>query len=181
MASTDLGKELNAKSLLGRIADRKRTRLVHSLVSKNMVILDLGCGTGWLVEMLRREGYNAVGIDPNLPNANSSYLLKRSAYETGFVNDRFDCIICLETIEHLEPRVYTEIERISKNEGRLLITTPKKKWNRLTEFLSSTGLTEPLVTPHINLVDPHDIPFDLQASGSLMFLEWYGVYMIRKE
>ena len=155
--------------------------LLQEHTSNMNSVLDLGCGTGWLVEMLRREGYNAVGIDSNLPDTNSSYLSKRSAYETRFVDDRFDCIICLETIEHLDPRVYNEIERISKNEGKLLITTPKKKWNKLVEFLSFTGLTEPLVTPHINLVDPHDIPFDLQASGSFMFLEWYGVYVIRKE
>jgi ubiquinone/menaquinone biosynthesis C-methylase UbiE len=168
--------------LFGRMADRRRGRLVRSLVSKEMEILDLGCGSGWLVEALRREGYKATGIDPNLPHANPpSYLLKRSAYETGFADNSFDCLICLETIEHLEPRVYTEINRVSKNRGRLLVTTPKKRWNWLVEFLSCVGLSEPLVTPHINLVDPHDIPFDLEASGSFMLLEWYGIYTIRKQ
>lgn len=54
-------------------------------VSKDMAILDLGCGTGWLVEKLRLEGYNAVGIDPNLPASSSrSYLLRRNAYDTEF-------------------------------------------------------------------------------------------------
>jgi SAM-dependent methyltransferase len=164
------------------MADRRRIRLVRSQVSKKMAILDVGCGSGWLVETLRREGYNAIGIDPNLQDANSSsYLLKRSAYETGFADNSFDCIICLETIEHLEPRVYAEIRRIGKNEGWLLITTPKKRWNGVIEFLSFVRLSEPLITRHINLVDPHDIPFNLEACGSFLFLEWYGVYTIRKE
>jgi 2-polyprenyl-3-methyl-5-hydroxy-6-metoxy-1,4-benzoquinol methylase len=172
----------DAGSFLGRVADRRRIRLVRSLVSKKMTFLDLGCGTGWLVEMLRSEGYNAIGIDPNLPTAKSSnHLIKRSAYETGFADDSFDCIVCLESIEHLEPRVYTEISRISKSGARLLVTTPKKKWNWLVELLSHVGLSEPLVTPHINLVDPDEIPFDLEEYGSFMFLEWYGVYTIRKK
>jgi 2-polyprenyl-3-methyl-5-hydroxy-6-metoxy-1,4-benzoquinol methylase len=175
-----LDEKQETMSLLGRIADRKRMGLVHSLVSKEMMILDLGCGTGWLVESLRHEGYNAIGIDPNLRTTDSHYLFKGSAYDTGFADNTFDGIICLETIEHLEPRVYAEIRRISKNGGWLLVTTPKKKWNWLVELLSSARLSDPLVTPHINLVDRHDIPFELEKSGSLMFLEWYGVYIIRK-
>jgi SAM-dependent methyltransferase len=157
-------------------------RLVRSVISRDMEILDLGCWSGWLVEELRRVGYKAIGIDPNLPHDNPpSYLLQMSAYETEFADNSFDCVICLETIEHLEPRVYTEIRRISKNVGKLLVTTPKKRWNWLVEFLSSVRLSEGLVTPHINLVNPRDIPFDLETSGSFMLLEWYGIYTIRKE
>jgi 2-polyprenyl-3-methyl-5-hydroxy-6-metoxy-1,4-benzoquinol methylase len=163
-------------SPIGRIADRKRGELVRSYISKEMAILDLGCGTGWLVELLRREGYDAIGIDPNLPDSNlRGYLLRRSAYETGFVDSSFDCITCLETIEHLEPRVYAEIRRISKHRGKLIVTTPKKRWNPLIELLSSAGLADPLVTAHINLVSPQDIPFLLEESGPFMWLEWYGV------
>ncbi len=169
------------KSVLGRVASRKRMHIVRSLIAKKMAILDLGCGTGWLVKLLRGEGYMVIGVDTNLPDADtSSYLLRRSAYETGFADNAFDCIICLETIEHLEPRVYTEIKRISNNGARLLVTTPKKRWNWLVEILSRVGLSSPLVTPHINCVDPPDIPFDLEVSRSFMFLEWYGIYTIRK-
>jgi SAM-dependent methyltransferase len=116
-----------------------------------------------------------------LPNASStSYLSRRSAYETEFADSSFDCITCLETIEHVEPRVYVEIRRIAKDGGKLVVTTPKKGWNRLIELLSEVGLADPLVTPHINLVGPSDIPFRLERTGSFMLLEWYGVYRISK-
>jgi len=85
-----------------------------------MVILDLGCGSGWLVKALRNQGYNITRIDPNLPNSNSaSYLLKRSAYENGFPNGSFDCITCLETIEHLEPRVYKRLKEYVRMDASL--------------------------------------------------------------
>lgn len=147
-----------------------------------MEILDLGCGSGWLVEALRNEGHSAIGIDPNLPGSVSrSYLLKRSAYETGFRDGRFDCVICLETIEHLQPEVFGEIARVSREGAKLILTTPKKRWNWFVELLSSVGLADSLVTPHINLVCPHDLPFVPEETGSFMFFEWYGVYRIHKK
>ena len=167
--------------MLGRIADWRRRRFVRSRLSRNMTILDLSCGSGWLVEALREEGYNAIGLDPNLPDSSSkSYLLKRSAYETGFADESFDCIILLETIDHLEPRVYSEIRRVSKDGAKFLITTPKKRWNWAIELLSSLGFADPLVTPQINIVGPDDIPFQLEKAGSFIWLEWYGIYRIEK-
>jgi len=167
--------------ILGTIANDKRLKLVRSHISPDMSVLDVGCGTGWLVEKLRKEGFNVIGIDPNLPSGHSkNFLLERSAYETGFADDSFDCIICLETIEHLEPRVYEEIKRIAKDSSRLIVTTPKKRWNGIVELLSRVGLADPLVSPHINIVDPLDLPFLLEQTGSFMLLEWYGIYRVVK-
>ena len=114
-------------------------------------------------------------------SSSKSYLLKGVADETGFADESFDCIILLETLEHLSPRVYAEIKRIAKDRGELILTTPKKRWNWLIELLSTRGLADPLVTPHINLVGPWDIPFELETFGSFMFLEWYGIYRIHKK
>jgi 2-polyprenyl-3-methyl-5-hydroxy-6-metoxy-1,4-benzoquinol methylase len=167
---------------IGSIANRKRMKFVVREISKDMRILDLGCGDGSYVNELRREGYDIVGIDPNLPSsAEGDYLFRRSAYESGFEDSMFDAIVCLETIEHLEPKVYDEIRRIAKEGCKLIVTTPKKRWNWLVELLSKLGLADPLTTPHINLVSPEDLPFALMKSGSFMFVEWWGVYRVSKK
>lgn len=146
-----------------------------------MAILDLGCGEGWFTKSLRGKGFNVIGIDPNLPRRSETpYLQRKSAYQSGFDDNTFDGIICLETIEHLESSVYAEIKRIMKKDGKLIVTTPKKRWNWLVETLSKVGLSDPLVTPHVNLVNPGDIPFELTKHGSFMVIEWWGVYHIRK-
>jgi len=167
-------------TIIGWVANRKRLRFVATELSSDMSVLDLGCGDGWFVESLRQWGFDVTGIDPNLPHAETNYLQRKSAYESGFDDDTFDCIICLETIEHLESRVYAEIKRILKKDGKLIVTTPKKRWNWFVEFLSKVGLSDPIVTPHVNVVDPNDIPFELVKHGSFMFFEWWGIYRIRK-
>lgn len=146
-----------------------------------MEILDLGCGDGWLVKTLRNNGFKVIGIDPNLPvNAATNFLLRRNAYETGFKDNTFDFVICLETIEHLGPKVYPEIRRILKQNGRIFVTTPKKRWNWVIELLSAARLSDPLVTPHTNLVDPDEIPFELVKYDSFFLFEWWGIYLNRK-
>lgn len=168
-------------TIIDELADRKRLHLVIKEISGQKAILDLGCGEGWLVKSLRSSGFNIVGLDPNLPvNSENNYLFRKSAYDTGFEDDTFDCILCIETIEHLEPRAYAEIKRILTRGGMLFVTTPKKRWNWLIEFLSSLRLIDPLVTPHINLVDPDDMPFELVRRNSFMLFEWWGIYLNRK-
>jgi len=168
-------------AIIGRLANRKRMNLIVRENSRHMAILDLGCGEGEVVRTLRSDGFNIIGIDPNLPaGSETSYLLRKSAYETGFEDNTFDCVLCLETIEHLDPKVYLEISRILKRGGKLFVTTPKRRWNWLIEFLSSIRLSDPLVTPHINLVDPQDIPLELIRHKSFMLVEWWGIYLNRK-
>jgi len=168
-------------TLLGRFAEWQRLRIIRTVITRSMTILDLGCGSGTLVDRLRREGFNVIGVDLNLPDSKVGvHLLRRNAYSTGFDDNSFDCVVCIETIEHLEPRVYDEICRITRDGGILILTTPKKRWDPLIRFLSSLGLTDEFVTPHINLVEPKDLPFILESSGSLLALEWYGVYRILK-
>ena len=173
--------EMRIMTIIGWVANHKSLRFVTAELSPDLSVLDLGCGNGWFVESLRQRGFDIIGIDPNLPtHAETHYLQRKSAYESGFDDDTFDCIICLETIEHLEPRVYTEIKRILKRGGKLIVTTPKKRWNWFVELLSKVGLSDPIVTPHVNVVDPDDVPFELAKHGSFMFFEWWGIYRIRK-
>jgi SAM-dependent methyltransferase len=145
-----------------------------------MKILDLGCGTGWLVKELRGRGYDATGIDINLPDKSPEYLKKGDAYMTGFPDDAFDCVACFETIEHFERKVYAEIKRVTKPDGMLILTTPKKRFNWIVDMLSSSGVIDPEVTPHVNVVGPEDIPFNRKEGGSFMVLEWWGVYTVKK-
>ena len=68
------------------------------------------------------------------PHSETSYLLSRSVYETGFDDDAFDCIIRSVRFEHPEPRAYADIKRIQK--PKLIVSTPKKRWNWFIELLS---------------------------------------------
>ena len=79
---------------------------------KNINILDIGCGGGLLCEPLTRLGANITGIDASEKNikiaklhSNKSKLkinYMQSSPETLIVKKKFDVILNMEIIEHVE-------------------------------------------------------------------------------
>jgi 2-polyprenyl-3-methyl-5-hydroxy-6-metoxy-1,4-benzoquinol methylase len=106
---------------------------------KNKIIVDLGCGNGWLVDFLLQKGYNAYGIDVS---PSGIAIAKQKYPDRFFVLDpdsddlpielqqiAFDTILSIEVIEHLyDPRRYVKlcknILKHSKNNKELIVSTP---------------------------------------------------------
>jgi SAM-dependent methyltransferase len=122
-------------------AERYRMVADRAAMKRGDRVLDHGCGDGALLSVLaaRSAGVELHGFDPNtlgleyakaaLGERQIAATLHGSTAEipAGF----FDAVICTEVIEHAsEPaRMLTEIARVLKPGGRLVITTPI----RLTE------------------------------------------------
>lgn len=103
---------------------------------KNRYILDLGCGNGYLVNYLLKEGYNAYGTDAS---ENGIAIARQEHPDRFFLQDLstgklpeelqpipFDTIISTEVIEHLyDPQGFIEFCKncLPKN-GELIISTP---------------------------------------------------------
>lgn len=118
------------------IRDRLRTDyldLVRALPASDLPIVDLGCGRGELVHLLRDAGFTAVGID-----ANAGQLVDTS--DGSFVqSDLFDwldaqpdrsvrAVFALHVIEHLpidlQVRLMFEARRVLVDGGLVVIETP---------------------------------------------------------
>lgn len=94
-------------------------------------VLDLGSEKGQLVRFLRERGINAVGLDLLYKD---EYTIKGDARKMPFKDNTFDCISMFHFIEHLTPpdlvKITSEIYRVLKNDGKLLIATPAMRiWN----------------------------------------------------
>ena len=87
-------------------------------------ILDIGSGKGTFVEVCKKRGIIASGIDGAKNNINFE------KDKLPFENNTFDFISMIAVIEHIQNKeiLMNEIKRVSKNNSILIITTPNFKY-----------------------------------------------------
>lgn len=98
-------------------------------------ILDVGCGTGYNVNLLRRYG-RAQGVD--MSEEALSFCRQRGVQEVTlhqaetlpFEDRSFDLLTAFDVIEHIEDDrgALSEFHRLLRSEGWLLIYTPALPW-----------------------------------------------------
>ena len=111
---------------------RKRANLMYLDKVKPGRVLDVGCGDGTRLALMRAKGWKVEGqeIDPKAADrAHQVYKVEvhlGPLEEVGFPDDLFDAIIMNHVIEHvLDPiSVLTECRRILKPGGSFVAVTP---------------------------------------------------------
>lgn len=145
-----------------------RLLAILSLVNlqEKEVVLDIGCGVGFLTRQYARLARGWVmGVDLSTKSINEA---KNKAVEEGldnlefavmdaeelnFKNDAFDCIICSEVIEHLpDPlKALKEINRVAKPQGQIVITTPNAwrvvPWRMVLRYRAKKQLYDQPLSP----------------------------------
>ena len=104
----------------GYYADRKE--LIKILKGK---ILDIGCNGSDFHSYIEKTHKEVYGMDIEVTNYRLN-MVKADAHYIPFKEKSFDCVFAGEIIEHLiDPATFLkEIERILKNGGLLVLTTP---------------------------------------------------------
>lgn len=103
--------------------------------NKDLRIVDLGCGRGEWLEVLREEGLEGIGIDNNEAQAAAARQLGLNieiddviAWLAAQKDSSIDFLSAFHLIEHLEfsviVRLFKEALRVLKPDGGLLIETP---------------------------------------------------------
>ena len=113
--------------------------LLNYLRNTESTVLDAGCGTGLVGEILYKNNFrNMDGVDfsqemLNIAHQKNIYqslklvdLTKKLDYE----NDSFDAIICAGTFTcgHVGPEALREMVRITKQDGYICFTVRKQEW-----------------------------------------------------
>ena len=105
---------------------------------KNKKILDIACGVGYGCKILVDGGASfVIGgdiSDESINYANNHYksekneFIKQNLEKLDFEDKAFDCVISFETLEHIkeQKKVISELSRIIKPGGILIISTPNK-------------------------------------------------------
>jgi len=139
-------------------------------IQQNEKVIDIGCGKGEWLKLLKENGIEAVGVEINSLNAN---MLKKEGFEIyeedalSFLkkqkDNSIDVITAFHVIEHL-PFEYLlkflfEIHKVLKPNGKLILETPNPK---NVGVGACNFYTDPT---HIKPLPPHLTKFLLKYSG----------------
>lgn len=101
----------------------KSAKLVAEHCSHGASVLDYGAGDGHFLDVLRERGFRATGYDP-LP------IIRRGDVISSLngVTQKFDCITCLETLEHVTDQqidsFISDVRRLLNPAGVVVISVP---------------------------------------------------------
>lgn len=113
-------------------------------LSKDKIILDVGCGTGAIIKKLVDAGYKARGVD-NSEEAlkycrqKGLEVIQGGADQLPFADNYFDAAISSDMLEHLKDdrKAIAEIGRVIKPGGYFIATVPAHQflWSYHDVFL----------------------------------------------
>jgi ubiquinone/menaquinone biosynthesis C-methylase UbiE len=117
------------RTLIQRLLDKHLNR-------KGQLILDLGCGTGSMLELLTRRDQRVVGLDlrpeglrkmrRKLPEV---WLLQAEATNLPLMDGAFDAVLALDILEHVDDqRLLAEVQRVLRPGGLAIISVPAMPW-----------------------------------------------------
>lgn len=111
------------------------TRAIAALPFRSGRVLDLGCAFGFATRMLRRRGYDTVGVDGSAryiaqatrADPQGTYLVADASH-VPLPDAAFDGTLCLDVLEHLpdERGALAEAARLLRPGGTLVLSVPHR-------------------------------------------------------
>ncbi len=95
-------------------------------------ILEVGCGNGALLELLKSTN-EVVGVDASADGIAACASRGIQSYCMDPSSKSFDVVICLETMEHMMSPYYAlmEMRRVLKNGGKFICSVPNPLWGHI--------------------------------------------------
>lgn len=123
-------------------------------LDSNELVLDLGCGTGFLFRHIFEKAGFVVGMDlskkallcakKRTKNMTNVELVCADADNTPFVDNLFDKVFAVTVLQNMPepPKTIEEIKRVGKPQAIFAVTGLKKKYTqeRFVEMLSDAEL-----------------------------------------
>lgn len=135
----------------------RRKKIEHFLnpLPKDSRILEIGCGSKWVGQYLKTNGWtNYVGIDVSPPADVVGDIKDWAALDLKAKS--FDAVIAFEVIEHVD--LTQEAFDLLRPGGLLLLTSPVPHMDWAMKILEWLGLNQLRTSPHCNLTYFERIP-----------------------
>ncbi len=154
--------------------DERRLRevILRVIPSRAAMVLDVGCGNGWLAQSLVPRGVFVCSLDVGKVNPERALrqtpdprhvAVVGSAEHLPFADETFDCVVASEVIEHLpEPeRALEQMWRVVKPGGRVIVSTPYRERIRYVLCIHCNKPTP--IHAHLNSFDESRLAVYLRA------------------
>lgn len=125
-------------------------------------VLDIACGTGYGLSMLRERAHTVVGADVDVSAAAGAKtragteVVLADGRELPFRNGSFDAVVSFETIEHVEnrSRFVSELARVLTDSGILILSTPNANHTKPVDGRPKNPF-------HVHEYDPQELTNEL--------------------
>ncbi len=108
-------------------------------ISKNDLVLEVGCGEGYGTKLLSKKSAKIIGLDVDkdiIMRASEKYGSKKCYFKLydgikiPYKDNIFDAVVSFQVIEHVQDDVnyISEVHRVLKKSGILILTTPNKNY-----------------------------------------------------
>ena len=165
------------QGLLENFLAQQRARIVDKNIldkERQGKILDIGCGyfPFFLSQIKFQEKF---GLDKSVrDNAPGNIkLVKQDLSQEKhlpFADEIFEVVTVLAVLEHMSTEsaieVLREARRVLRPSGKLFITVPRDRGDKLLRFLSEIGLVSKVeISEHVQLYNPENLTKQLTIAG----------------
>ncbi|HOY33080.1 MAG TPA: class I SAM-dependent methyltransferase [Bacteroidales bacterium] len=153
---------------------------ISGFMRKNIKFLDVGCGTGYVMEKIKNEfAGDCFGIDPEpLTHGVDKFqdhtqkklnIVRGIAEQIPFPDGSFDVVYSSHVLEHVddEPKSLMEIKRVLKDDGMLIIGMPT------AAMAWVSFITNLLFTSHIRFFNVISKPFPFIHKGETKMIHMF--------
>jgi len=129
-------------------------------------VLDIACGTGYGIALLRHKAQFVTGVDIDREAAKAAInecgdnaaVLLGNGLGLPFADDTFDVVTSFETLEHLHERTpfLTELHRVLRPAGMLVLSTPNSNYTQPVNG-------KPTNPFHIHEYSPQELTVELES------------------
>lgn len=115
--------------------------IAHVPLGRDTTVLELGCGDGFQLGLLRARYERVVAIDPEAFPETTGGFVRSAAEALPFPDGRFDLVISSNVIEHLNdrPRGLEEVRRVLRPGGYAAHIVPIRVWKFASLALNPLG------------------------------------------
>lgn len=167
MSKKNTGERLDTRALGPVMLEHLHRYAMVVDIVRNKTVLDIACGEGYGAALMASSAASVVGADADagtIAEAAKKYRQPNLNFQQAditslpFKDASFDAIVCFETLEHVAEHdaVLTELKRVLKPDGFLIISTPnREEYSDKREFSNPFHVKELTVEEFKQLIQHH--------------------------